>query len=286
MVKLDKRRKYFMVLDCETATLPFIDKYTGRARKTISIMKPLIYDLGYTIIDKKGNVYLRRNFLITEVFSVPAIFNTAYYVSKRSLYIEKLRNKEIELSTWENAVSVLMNDLQYVAAVGAYNAMFDFKKALPFTDVYIKYLYSERFQEWLDYQEEKCNKIANGQVNETPKKINTNVFSFRDKVIPLFDLWGLSCNHLINTPDYKENCIKNKWETASKKYFPTTAEATFRYCFNDYDFNESHTALDDAEIESKIFALIMKKTKGKVPCGIEFFPFRILGTVEMFRQNT
>ena len=84
---LDKRRKYYMVLDCETATLPFTADLSPEQRKTIAIAKPLIYDLGYTIVDKKGKIYKKKNFLISEIFSVPAVFDTAYYHDKKPLYL-------------------------------------------------------------------------------------------------------------------------------------------------------------------------------------------------------
>ena len=65
-IKLDRRRSYYMVLDCETATLPYAAKFTDGAQKQkIAIAKPLIYDLAYQIIDRKGNVYLKKSFLIT-----------------------------------------------------------------------------------------------------------------------------------------------------------------------------------------------------------------------------
>ena len=37
--KLDRRRKYYLVLDCETATLPYAINYDGNARKNIAIAK-------------------------------------------------------------------------------------------------------------------------------------------------------------------------------------------------------------------------------------------------------
>ena len=80
--KLDRRRKYYCVLDCETATLPYASELSAEAKKSVAIAKPLIYDLGWTICDAKGNVYRRRNYLITEIFSVPSIFNTACYTLK------------------------------------------------------------------------------------------------------------------------------------------------------------------------------------------------------------
>ena len=103
--KLDRRRKYYFVLDCETATLPYAHEFDGADRQKIAIAKPLIYDLGWKIIDSMGRVYRRKSYLITEIFSVPQIFNTAYYASKRPLYIEKLNNGEISLVSWKTATA-------------------------------------------------------------------------------------------------------------------------------------------------------------------------------------
>jgi hypothetical protein len=88
-------------------------------------------------VDKKGNVYARENYLITEIFSVPEIFNTAYYAEKRPLYIDKLNKGEIVLTDWRTATARLEFALSIGEAVGAYNAMFDFKQAIPFTELYI-----------------------------------------------------------------------------------------------------------------------------------------------------
>ena len=44
---------------------------------------------------------------------------------------------------------------------------------------------------------------------------------------------------------------------------------------NKYDFEEKHTALDDAIIESFILARIARKHA--ISIGIKFFPFRDLG---------
>ena len=143
-LKIDKRKKYYLVLDCETATLPYASQFNAQDKKKIAIAKPLIYDLGWKVIDRKGKVYSRKNYLISEIFSVPHIFNTAYYASKRPIYLEKLRNNEIVLTSWEQAVSELEIDLEYTECVGAYNSMFDFKKAITFTEEYMTALYSDQ----------------------------------------------------------------------------------------------------------------------------------------------
>lgn len=285
MNKYDKRRKYYVVLDCETATLPEAINYEGEERKNIAIAKPLIYDLGWQVIDAQGRIYARKNYLISEVFSVPAIFDTAYYASKRCIYLEKLAKGEITLTDWKTASAELVEDMDACVAVGAYNSMFDYKKAIPFTDLYISKLYSPNFHDWLNYQNKKLPWLARGHKNENPNGFDETIFRFRGKEYPLFDLWGLSCRHILNCDEYKNMCLDNDWQTASGKYFKTSAETAFRFFSETLDFEEAHTAIDDAEIESILFAEICKRTKKKFEMGIIYFPFRELGTVESFIMN-
>lgn len=285
MNKYDRRRKYYMVLDCESATLPSAINYDECERKNIAIAKPLIYDLGWKIVDRNGIVYNTENFLISEIFSVPSVFDTAYYKEKRPIYLEKLRNGEIMLTDWQTAMTAFIADLEVVEAVGAYNSMFDFKKAIPFTELYINKLYSADFHNWLKWQEKSCEWLAYGGKPSGQTEFEDSIFRFRGKVYPLFDLWGLTCQHILNCDEYKQMCIDEKWETASGKYFKTSAETAFRFFSGDTEFVESHTAIDDVAIESQLFAEIVKRTKNKWEMGIEFFPFRILGTVERFQSR-
>lgn len=280
--KLDGRRKYYLILDCETATLPYAANYPADAKKNIAIAKPLIYDLGWQIVDARGAVYRRRSYLISEIFSVPAIFNTAYYASKRPIYLERLERGEISIKSWREATAILEHDLNEVQAVGAYNSMFDFKKAIPFTELYINKLYSTDLQDWLALQERICDNIARGTRRASEKEFEPDVFRFRGKTYNLFDLWGLSARHILNCDEYKAQCITHGWITESGKYFKTSAETTFRFIEDIFDFDEAHTAIEDTEIESKIFATIHKRTKGKYEMGIIYFPFRELGTVANF----
>lgn len=281
--KLDRRRKYYMVLDCETATLPCAAGLDDAQQKQrVAIAKPLIYDFAWNIVDIHGKVYRRRSFLITEIFSVPAIFDTAYYAWKRPLYLERLQNGETTLKNWADAVEIFEADAAEVEAVGAFNSMFDFKKAIPFTELYISKLYSPDFFEWEKFQNKIAADIASGKRRNSESRFEADIFRFHSKAYKLFDLWGLSCEHLINTPEYKQTCIDNGWTTASGKYFKTSAETTFRFIMGEHDFDEAHMAIDDADIESVIFSKIGKKTKHNFEIGIIAFPFKILGTVENF----
>lgn len=68
------RKKYYLTLDTETATLPFANEIAKNAKQKqkIAIAKPLVYDIGWVITDRLGNRVKRVNYLIQETFFVPA----------------------------------------------------------------------------------------------------------------------------------------------------------------------------------------------------------------------
>lgn len=280
--ELDRRRKYYLILDCETATLPYASTLPEELKKNVSIAKPLIYDIGWTVIDKRGNIYKKKSFLISEVFSVPSVFNTAYYAEKRPLYLEQLKGGAIDLVTWKQATDELVHDMELVEAVGAYNAMFDFKKAIPFTELYINQLFSPDFQKWETFQNSICDEIASGQRRPSNKEFEADVFHFRGKSYKLFDVWGLTCKHLVNNDQYRQTCQRMGWLTESGKYYKTSAEVAFRFCAKDFEFEEAHTALADSLIESFLFAKAVKSAGGisHIDMGITYFPFRIIGRAD------
>lgn len=273
------RKKHYLVLDTETATLPFANDIAKNEsqKKSIAIAKPIVYDIGWVIQDRKGNIEKEANYLVQETFFVPQVFNTAYYKDKRPLYIKMLDEKKIVAKNWDEIINELYRDLCYVDIGTAYNACFDFKKAIPFTEKYIKHLYSADFQQWEDEQRKKCIKIAKSgkSTDKNPDYLKPHL-KLRGEEFPIADLWGIACKNLIMTQGYKKYCLDNKLVTNSVKYFKTSAETTFQYLLKKYDFVEEHTALSDAKIEAAI--LVKALQKKKVEPGIEPFPFRLLGT--------
>lgn len=271
--------KKYCVVDTETATLPFSDEIAQgdpERKKKIAIAKPLIYDIGWTICDRAGNIHDRKQFLIAETFSVPAVFNTAYYAEKRPIYLEMLKKGETTIKPWHEVMEIFMTDLEKVDSVGAFNAMFDFKKAIPFTELYVNMLYSPDYFKWEEIQRKSCKRIAfEKPSNDKNPNFDAEHFLFRGRLYDLFDLWGLATTHLLNNVTYKNNCLKHGMLTNSGVYFKTSAETSYRYLCDKYDFIESHTALDDAEIESYILHKIAQKHA--VTNGIKYFPFRDLG---------
>lgn len=271
-------KKYYLVLDTETATLPFASTIatTAKDKQKIAIAKPLVYDIGWVIADRQGNIKKSVNYLVQETFFVPNVFNTAYYCSKRPIYMDLLAKGEISAKRWNDIVDELIEDLRNVDTVAAYNATFDFKKAIPFTEQYIEHLYSADYNEWERKQYEACKAMLRTGKGGKNESFLAPSFELRNEVFPLTDLWSIACEKLINIDKYRNYCLENELLTASAKYFKTSAETTFQYLTKQYDFIEAHTALADAIIETQILAKALKR--GKVEPIVEAFPFENLGT--------
>jgi hypothetical protein len=272
------RKKYYLTLDTETATLPFANELCKNAaqKQKIAIAKPLVYDIGWTITDTKGNTVKTENYLVQETFFVPNVFNTAYYCNKRPIYMDLLAQGKIKAMNWNDIIKVLIEDLQFCDLTTAFNACFDFKKAIPFTERYIKHLYSADYNDWEKSQRRKCEKILKGKDDSNNPEYLEPYFELRGNRYPIADLWGVACDRLINIDKYRNYCLENRLLTASVVYFKTSAETSFQYLMNQHDFIEDHTALSDAEIEAQILTKALKK--GKIEPQIKAFPFRELGT--------
>ena len=229
----------YLVLDCETATLPFVKEMdiSAKTKKQICLAKPLVYDIGWTLCDRKGNILKKASYLVQETFFVPSVFNTAYYAAKRNIYMEKLAAGDIVAKQWDDICKELEEDCKRAKWVAAFNAQFDFKRAIPYTEKY-----------------------------------------------EIVDVWQVAVKLLANKYVYKALCADFPMLTASGLYFRTSAEAIFRFIGEDLSFNEAHTALEDATIETAILARCFA-TRKKIDKGITAFPFRELGTTIDFISN-
>ena len=248
------KKKFYLTLDTETATLPFANELCKNAsqKQKVAIAKPLVYDIGWVISNRQGNAIKKVNYLVQETFFVPNVFNTAYYCNKRPIYMDLLAKGEILSANWNDIMEILIADLNMCDLTTAYNACFDFKKAIPFTERYIKHLYSADYNEWEKDQRKKCEKIIKGKDESDNPEYLQPYFELRGKKYPIVDLWGVACERLINIDKYRNYCLQNKLLTASATYFKTSAETSFQYLMNKHDFVEDHTALSDALINGNL----------------------------------
>ena len=212
-MKVDKRKKYFMVLDVETANTT-----DGRHNDG------LVYDIGFTIIDKKGNIYAERSFCIKEIFDWVDLMQSAYYAEKRPVYYDKMRNKEMEKVTIWQARERIRKALEYfgITEVYAYNANFDYTTL----NNTVRYLSGSGCRWFLPYGTEIC------------------------------DIWHIACQVLGVQKLFQSENIRN-----DNGNLITSAERMFAYMEQNPDFEESHTGLEDAKIESQILARCLRTHK-------------------------
>lgn len=116
-MKLDKRKKYIMVLDVETTNNDMTSKFNDG----------LVYDIGFGIYDQKGNTYCERSYCIKEIFEDKNLMNSAYYKNKLPKYYEELKQGKREIKTALQTRKIIKQAIEYfnIKEVYAYNANFD-----------------------------------------------------------------------------------------------------------------------------------------------------------------
>ena len=86
MVKIDKRKHYIIVLDTETC--PLDKDFEG-----VSPFNMFVYDIGWAVVDKKGNVYETKSYINRDIFmDEKALMNSAYYSDKIPKYWEDIKS--------------------------------------------------------------------------------------------------------------------------------------------------------------------------------------------------
>lgn len=235
LIQRDGRKKIFLTVDVETA---------GNIEKGES----LIYDLGFAIHDKQGNIFYKRNFIISEIFDNIAIMNTAYYSRKIPKYIEMLRNGDAEKVKLKQALSFFVKcSAEYnIDVTAAFNLLFD-SRAFQYTLIAVHPEIYKNFS----YR----NPLEFMEVAIFRRPMNfLCIYNYACQVIAtqrLYAKTALIQNGIISSNDWisKSNNVR------------TNAECMQRYISGCYDFSESHTALNDVLIEIQILAKCFRQKK-------------------------
>ena len=273
------RKKLYLVLDTETATISQYAQLPEERQKDFALGHPIVYDIGWLLMERNGNIVKQKSYLVSETFGNVELFKTAYYKEKRNQYLIDLKQGLIVLSTWDNIMKELQADMEVSEYFCAYNASFDMR-AIRYTEKYIEMVYGDMdaYDRWVEWQlltEEE--KKARGWVKK--ENLNESTFSIRSgKPLVLIDIWTVACEFLKNNEKYKAQCYITK---AYNLYFKTSAETVYRFFMQNDQFEEAHTALEDAKIESWLLTHFIERKKA-ITKGVVHNPFRMLGTIKQY----
>lgn len=245
-----------MVFDTET-TGEVITTKNGH-----ELMQKYIYDIGYTIADKKV-IYLERNFIVKEIFENVNLMDSAFYKNKIPMYNKMINNKKVEILPFAEIVKIMQKDLgtYNVKAVAAYNISFDLDALMQTTNA----IYPSKFQ--MVFRATKKGGYAPDCEMFFKKYI-----ARRD--VEVIDIWTLACQTLCNQKTFQAY-YKQKTEKGNIK---SNAEVVYSYII-DGEFIEDHTALSDSIIETEILQRI-QKTHQKIDTKFAFMPFRLIKEVQ------
>ena len=195
--------KTIMVLDTETCDL------SGP-----------VYDVGFTICNRKGEISYRWNALVAEIFTDPDVMTGAYFAKKVfTHYAPMLDAGSISLLPWADIVSHIRNvcaDYD-VNVMAAYNLAFD----------------------------RRVMRMTNEMLGD-----GKPVLPF---AMDCLDIWRFACETKLSGKLYRQLAESQGWVSTAGN-LRTGAEYAYRFCRGDWGFIEDHTALSDAEIETEILA--------------------------------
>ena len=223
MEKIDRHHVYGIVLDTETAN-------TIQNENGLDMSNVLFYDLGFQLVDSHGRTYGKKfSFVNSDIFTHEAeLMQSAYYAKKIPQYRADLASgKRILANTYEirKALVDIINkyDCKFVCA---HNARFDYN-SLNNTQ---RWTTKSRFRYFLPYG------------------------------LEWWDTLKMARSVMGKMPTYQRFCTENGYTTKTGK--PRfTAEICYRFITKDNTFVESHTGLEDVEIETEILRYCHRQHK-------------------------
>ena len=187
---------------------------------TNDIECPICYDFGFSVIDELGNIYEQGSFVVADIFLDESLMQSAFFIDKVPQYWKEIKEGKRVLRRWKTIKSIIKDVMAQheIDTVVAHNARFDYLS----TNTTQRYLTSSKWRYFFPYGTKFVDtlKMARATIGKDE--------------------------------NYIKFCETNNFLNAYGKP-KLTAEILYRYITNDITFEESHTGLEDVEIETEIF---------------------------------
>lgn len=211
---MENEKIFGLMLDTETTNTLVNDD------GTLDMRDVLPYDLGFMVIDTEGNIYEKHSYIIKDIFCDEfALTCSAFYADKIPQYIRDFaKGQRIIKTAFECKQIIYKLFKQYgLTFVAAHNARFDYRA---------------------------CNNLQRW----TTKSKYRYFFPYN---LEVWDTMKMAQDVICKMPQYQQFCLDNGYITKNNQV-RKTAEILYRFISGDNDFIESHTGLEDCEIEIEI----------------------------------
>ena len=194
---------------------------------TNDIECPICYDIGFSVLDlDEGEVIERHSYVVADVFCDKELMSSAYFIDKVPQYWKEIKEGKRTLRRWKTIKHIIKDVMRQhdIDTVVAHNARFDYLS----TTTTQRYLTSSKWRFFFPYGTKYLDTL----------KMAREVFGKDNEYITF--------------------CKEHEFLTTYKKP-KLTAEVIYRYLTNDIEFVESHTGLEDVEIETVILLECIKR---------------------------
>ena len=204
-----------------------------------------VFDIGLLIGDKKGNIDFKQGWLVQE-----NIDKKWFYEEKRELYMSRLTNPSYPLTLLKakHIFQEMEQILDYfeISEIYAYNAIFD-------TRVIRNLSESLNLENPLSGKEHEC-------------------------------LWFWAAQTIFQQKEFAKFCKRYPEIAMTEKgNYKTSAEIAYAYIYQQPQFVEEHTAVEDCMIEYEIFLACQKQKKMRCR-GIAGNPWILVQTEEQIQK--
>lgn len=190
---------------------------------------PLFYDIGWQIIDSHGRKYLERSFVNRDIFCYERdLMRSAYYADKIPRYVEEIRQgKRIMADIWDIRKQLFADCALYGCKfICAHNARFDYRS----TQYTMRYVTKSKCRYLIPYG------------------------------LEWWDTMKMAESVICKMPTYRKFCEENGYLLKNGRP-RKTAEILYRFICKDNEFAESHTGLEDVDIERQILQYCKRQHK-------------------------
>lgn len=199
-----------------------------------SVEQPLPYDFGWAVVDtERGEIVRKYSYVCAEIFLDRELMEQAYFAEKIPHYWDEIQTGQRQLKRLLNIRKELWNCLKTygIKQICAYNAGFD--RRASHNDA--RYITASKIRWFFPYG------------------------------VEFVCIWHMACTSFLNTREFVQFAKANGF-VSDVGNIQTNAEVAYKFMTGNLDFAESHTGLEDVEIETAILLNCLKTGDNNMKC--------------------